>query len=186
MIIQNLSKSFANKIVIENLNAEIPKGKITALFGDSGKGKTTLLRIIAKLEKADGGTVDYQGNGTISMMFQENRLLPFADSLKNVTFVGASEQKATELLTELGLGEELHFYPAQLSGGMKRRVALARALAYPNFDILLLDEPFTGLDETAKEKALNLIKKEADSKTVILVTHLKEDALKLCDNFLDL
>lgn len=178
-----LSKSFGEKKVLHGLDLQIKGGKITALMGPSGEGKTTCLRILAGLETADAGSVSGTEGAVISFLFQEDRLLPWLSLYDNLALVlkgrlPAEEihkeiQKMLELLSLSGNESKLS---AQLSGGMKRRVALARAFLYPA-DVLLLDEPFKGLDRALKGRiAPALFRKYARGKTVLLVTHDVEDA----------
>lgn len=173
VICRSISKKFGEKIVLKDFSFSFPYGEISVIGGASGCGKTTLLRIIASLEKADTGEVLTAPQSKISYLFQEDRLFPKLSVKKNVEAVIEDKQKkplASEILCELGLKNELNRYPSELSGGMKRRVAIARALAYGG-DILLLDEAFKGLDEQNAENAADIIKKYAKGKTIISVTH---------------
>lgn len=183
IICRNISKSFGQKQVLSSFNAEFPRGSVTAIMGASGCGKTTLLRIIAGLEKADSGELFGVDVGRISFLFQDDRLFPWLTAKQNVEVViKGNKELAVELLTALGLKNELNSYPAQLSGGMCRRVAIARALAYDR-DVLLLDEALRGLDEKNVENTVSVIKKYADCNTIISVTHapssLEENATQI-------
>ncbi len=170
----NISKSFGEKKVIENFTVEFPDCGITVLMAPSGVGKTTLLRIIAGLEKPDSGTVNFHGD-RVAVVFQESRLFPWLTAAENITAAaGVSRERAEALLKEFHMGTELNLYPAELSGGMQRRVALARAFAYGG--ALLLDEPFNGLDEELIHEIMDKIKTYAKSQPVILVTHNPEEA----------
>ncbi len=186
MKLNNISKSFDGKTVFKDFTLEIPQNKKTAILGQSGIGKTTLLRIIAGLEKCDSGKTEFDKEEKISVVFQEDRLLPFRTVLQNITLVGASEETALKLLEKTGLINEKDSFPDSLSGGMKRRVAIARALAFPNYTMLLLDEPFNGQDEETKNNLITLIKDETENKTVIMITHSEKDANELCDNIIRL
>jgi NitT/TauT family transport system ATP-binding protein len=173
--------------VLDNLTAAFPKGKISVIRGASGCGKTTLLRIIAGLEKADAGLIEGIDQKRVSFLFQEDRLFPWLSAKQNVEAVIKDKNKkalAIELLCELGLENELNSYPSQLSGGMNRRVAIARALAY-DFDLLILDEALKGLDEKSVENTVRVIKKYSLGKTVLSVTHvpsaLEENAAYVFD-----
>lgn len=173
IICRGISKTFGEKQVLKDFNADFPFGSLTAIRGESGCGKTTLLRIIAGLEKADTGEISGVEKGRISFLFQEDRLFPWLTARQNVEAVIKDKARlslATEILCELGLQNELDVYPAQLSGGMCRRVAIARALAY-DFDILILDEALRGLDEKNIENTAAVIKRHSVGKTVISVTH---------------
>ena len=144
------------------------------LSGPSGCGKTTLIKLILGLLKPQKGEINL-GNLTPSVVFQENRLLPFYTVMQNIELVGGDKEKAKEILLALGIGETENLYPSSLSGGMKRRAAIARALSIP-FNLLILDEPFNGIDEKNLQSACDCINKFAADKTVILITHNPEEA----------
>ena len=176
IILGNISKSFGEKTVLQNLSAVIPEGKVTAIMAPSGVGKTTLLRLILGLEKPDSGAISGVP-ARCSAVFQEDRLCPELSVLGNIRLAvdkRVSDARIIGLLQELGLsGNEL--LPAnQLSGGMARRVALARALLYDG-DLLTLDEPFNGLDADSRVLAAAAVRKYAAGRTILLVTHRKED-----------
>ncbi len=172
--LKNICKRFGKKIIFKDFSLDIQDTGIVALKGASGCGKTTLLRIIAGLDKKYTGKVEYGDIKRISYVFQEPRLLPESDALENVMLVldksSDSEKKATEALQKMGLGDELHTYPNQMSGGMKQRVAIARALAYDG-DILLLDEAFNGIDSERTKEIMDIIVEYAKNKPCIFVTH---------------
>ena len=175
----SLSKAFGEKQVLSNLSFTIESKKITCLMGASGSGKTTLLRILLGLEKEDSGML--RGwEAPIVCLFQEDRLFEDFSVLANLRAAApqASNQEILAHLAELGLEKEAKRPVRTLSGGMKRRVALARAVLAPS-KTLLLDEPFKGLDtETAKRAAAYLLRHQ-NERTVLLVTHEKEDAERL-------
>lgn len=177
--------SYENKQIFKDYSLTVNEGERLCLFGESGCGKTTLLRLIAGLEKVQDGEISGLENKNISYCFQENRLLPFKNVIENITLYGADEQKAVDILKALGLENVVNNKISELSGGMERRVALARALAQ-EFDILLLDEPFTGLDESNIDLCINAISKICADKTLILVTHSKQEAEKLGCEILEL
>ncbi len=186
MKITGISKSFGDKRVFDNFSLTIEDGKRTAILGESGIGKTTLIKIIAGLTRPDSGEVDTLNSAPFSAVFQEDRLLPFKTLKKNVMLVGATKENAKKYLTAVGLGEELDSYPNELSGGMKRRAAIARALAFEGYKTLILDEPFNGQDAETKKKLISLIKSETEGKTVILITHSRDDADALCEAVIEL
>ena len=176
--LKNVSFAYGDTPVLRDVTWHLPDSGVVCLWGASGCGKTTALRLLAGLEKPTSGSVN--GVRRVSMVFQEDRLLPWRTALENVLLTGADVKKAGDLLAELGLTvEEAQAYPQHLSGGQQRRVALARALAAES-DILLLDEPFNGLDEDTWQDVVPLIKKVAETRPVVLVTHIREqiEALK--------
>lgn len=183
--LDSVSKSFGKKSVLFKISAEFQKGTVTLITGPSGVGKTTLLRIISGLETADSGKVIFDGNFDISFMFQEPRLFPWLNTIKNASVVLPSGYNTDpeRLLCELGLGNALELKPAELSGGMQRRVAIARTLLYPA-DLYLFDEPFAGLDSSSAAIAAETIFKHTVGKTVIIVSHdrsmLPSDIATLC------
>lgn len=164
--IENVTHAFGEKLLFSDFSLTLNDG-IYALTGKSGSGKTTLIRIAAGLLKADKGQISV--DTPISVSFQENRLFPWYTALKNVSIV-SNEAKAKEILSELGLEDSLKKYPSELSGGMKRRVSLARALAADSKTILL-DEPFAGLDDTTAQNTLSIIRKYSANKVVLISTH---------------
>lgn len=172
--LDNLSHFYDDKKLFSDLTVSFSEG-IHAIMGKSGTGKTTLLKIIAGL--IDPATGISSADTPISVSFQENRLFPWYTALQNVSIV-SDIQTANKLLTELELGDAVGKKPAELSGGMKRRVSLARALAAPSKTILL-DEPFSGLDSDTALKALEIIRKYSRGKTVLIATHNLEIAKQL-------
>lgn len=173
--------------VFENLSLEIPDSGITAVIAPSGVGKTTLLRLLAGLEKPDDGAVTVSPEGAkTAYVFQEQRLLPWFSALENIrTVCGVSDETALSMLNDLGIDTELAAKrPAELSGGQRQRVCLSRALLFEG-DILLLDEPFTGLDSENREIVIGKIKEFAESKPVILVSHIKDD-INIADKVIEL
>lgn len=160
--------------IFENLSLHIKEGQRVHLSGASGVGKTTLLRLIAGLERVKKGSVKIKDNARISVVFQEDRLIPFVSVKKNISLF-SNDEKSEKLLYELGLSDCADMRVDELSGGMKRRVALARALSR-DFDILLLDEAFNGLDGETLLKVCDVVNKYTENKTVILVSHHEEEA----------
>ncbi len=177
IVISNLSKSFGDKTVLNNVSLTVPYGSYVRISGESGIGKTTLLRILCGLEKPDSGELNGFSSKDVAFLFQEDRLFPELSALGNVALVirhGTKAEKkarAKQLLLDLGLDEaDFYLRPSELSGGMCRRVAIARALAYDK-PILLLDEALRGLDTENAERAARIIEHESIGKTVIFVTH---------------
>lgn len=183
--INNLSKRFEEKKVIKELSLLFPEKGFIAICGPSGCGKSTLLGIIAGIESKDSGEVVFgKEKATLSMSFQEPRLLPDRTALQNVNFV-PGDKKATlgrseELLRELGIND-FNLYPDELSGGMKARVSIARALAKKS-DIYLFDEPFANLDRETAEMTANVIKTRTSDALVIAVIHDREFAETISDS----
>ena len=171
MEIKNLCKAYGDLLVLENVSFTAGVG-VTALWGPSGVGKTTLLRILLGLEKPDSG--ELMGTAVRwSAVFQEDRLLEGLDALGNLRFALGTdyeEAKAAAMLTALGLTWETGKPVGAWSGGMKRRLALARALLAPS-EAIALDEPFTGLDDENRQRAIRAIRRVAETKPVLLVTH---------------
>ncbi len=170
LTIKHLYKSYGSNKVLKDFSASYAPDEIIRFTWPSGGGKTTLFRLIAGLEPADAGQIDLHGS-SLTMLFQEDRLCMDYDALTNVAMVTGSRVAAVEFLKDL-LPEDDWTKPcAELSGGMRRRVALARALALPA-DILILDEPFTGLDEENRQNVTVCIEKYSADKLVLMATHI--------------
>lgn len=188
--IENVSKSYGEKKVLHNLSLFIPYGSVTAVTGSSGCGKTTLLRLICGLEKADAGNIIGVSKKEVSALFQEDRLFPWLTALENVEAVIKDKKEkplAAQILSDLGLGDkkDLFAFPSELSGGMMRRVAIARALAYKS-KVLILDEALRGLDEKNFENAAEVIERYRDGRTLISVTHVVSRIEENADKFINL
>lgn len=180
--INNLTKKYGKKVIFENYSNDINFNGILTVKGASGSGKTTLMKMIAGLE-------NYKGEikvptDTISFMFQEDRVIPFISVLKNISAV-SDEETAKEYLIKLDLENELDSPPSSLSGGMKRRVSLARALAFKS-RLVILDEPFKGLDESLKKQIIELILEESKTRDFIIVTHDSTDTQLLGGKILEI
>lgn len=173
--LDNISFSYGEKPVFSDLTLEIKENSRICLFGESGCGKTTLLRIIAGLTTPQSGTVSGTEGLRFSAVFQENRLLPFRTVLRNILLIGANRETAFSHLAALGIEESANRYPSELSGGMQRRAAIARALS-AEYDILILDEPFSGLDEQNTEQAARHISAALNGRPLIMVSHSKKEA----------
>lgn len=183
--ITDLCKSYDEKQVLHNFNAILEDGKTTALMGTSGSGKTTLANILLGFESADSGSVTGLPDRK-SAVFQEDRLSENYSAMTNVQAVcknKADKEKAKTLLCRLGLENDIRTQVRSLSGGMKRRVALARALC-AEYDFLVLDEPFKGLDEQTKEITMQTVKELTHGKTVLLITHDKDEAQFFTDTII--
>lgn len=175
--LNGVTKRYGVQPVMEHFDLRIPDAAVTCLYGPSGCGKTTLLRLIADLERPDAGRVTGTKGRKTAFVFQEPRLLPWLTAEQNIDAVLPEPQKgaAASWIAEIGLQGAGGKYPAQLSGGMRQRVSIARALAYSG-DILLLDEPFQGLDPATRATMMDLIARNAGPRPVVLVTHSMEEA----------
>lgn len=180
--IKNLSYKYGDSIVIDDLSYEFKCGKVTAIIGESGIGKTTLVNLIANLLPAPAETI-ITDLSKIGYVFQEPRLFDWMSALENVSTV-SNEETARKILIKMGLGDALSKYPSELSGGMKQRVAIARALAYDP-DLIILDEPFKGLDIETRREISEFVFETLKNKTVIIVTHDTAD-LDFADIVLEL
>ena len=188
----NISKRYQDLLLFEDFSAGFEEGKITCILGPSGCGKTTLLNMIGGIVKPDKGSLNGFDDKRISYIFQDPRLLPWKTVQGNIGFVLGNEIPAVErqkivdhFIQLVGLKGFENFFPAKLSGGMRQRVSIARAFAYPS-EIILMDEPLKGLDIKLK---LNLIRTftriwENDKRTVIFVTHDVDEALLLGDEII--
>ncbi len=191
--IKSLTKKFSGQTVFSDLNLSIPFNQTTVLSGPSGCGKTTLLRILAGLDS------DYEGTVTgvpqsVSFMFQEDRLLPWRSARENIEFVlkdvmdkNTMNGIVSGMISAVALSGSEDKPPEKLSGGMKRRVAMARSYCYPG-DIYLLDEPFKGFDAKLQEDMLALFEElfVKTAKTVVFVTHDEAVIGALGQNIVDL
>lgn len=171
---EHVTKRF-DRAVLDDCTLHFADGKITALIGESGRGKTTVLRLIAGLETPDGGIV--RADGRVAMLFQEPRLFPALTALENVRLVQPQHDRAAALdALRVCRAEALaDKRPHEMSGGERQRTALARLLAFGG-DILLLDEPFSALDAATKEQIIAGLFPRFAGKTVILVTHNAREA----------
>lgn len=176
--IKNVSFSYGDRAVLQNFSLTVKDGQCVCLKGPSGCGKTTVLKLALGLLTPQSGVIS--GCEKPSVVFQEDRLLNGFSVKTNVQLpplTEAQQQKAVELLKEAGLGEVLGKKMRNLSGGMKRRAAIVRAVAFEG-DVLILDEPFNGIDIENKQKMAAMIKREflAKGKPVFMVSHIDSDA----------
>ncbi|MGM0411383.1 MAG: ABC transporter ATP-binding protein [Bacillota bacterium] len=186
---KNITKSYDNLPVIKNTSFEVNEGEITCLLGPSGSGKTTLFKLAAAIINPDQGKISYKEGLRKSYVFQSPRLLPWKTVEENIIFAQENylnEDKAKKIREELlelnGLGDFKSAYPSQLSGGMKQRVEIIRALAiWP--DLLLLDEPFKSVDTQLKLNLRKMLLRfyEKMNLSVLLITHDPEEAVLLAD-----
>ncbi|WP_441234985.1 ABC transporter ATP-binding protein [Bradyrhizobium sp. 930_D9_N1_4] len=194
--IQGLKKDFGPNRVIGGVDLSVRRGEVVAFVGPSGCGKSTFLRIIAGLEAEYSGSVfvegkrpdDLSGARSVGFLSQEGSLLPWRSAVENVLLPidlvrrrSANDiEAAKEILRQLGLHEYLGFRPRMLSGGMRQRVALAQLLVM-NFDLILLDEPFTKLDEPLRWQLTTLVGCYLRGRTALWVTHSVDEALAIAD-----
>lgn len=181
-----LTRTYGARTVIDRLDLRIGRGEFVALLGESGCGKTTLLRALAGLDPIQGGHIDAPGRPAV--VFQEHRLLPWDTLWQNVSLGlrGPDPRKrAAAALVEVGLGDRLDDWPRNLSGGQAQRVALARALVQEP-RLLLLDEPFAALDALTRIRMHVLVKElvARHRPGVLLVTHDVDEAIALADRIL--
>lgn len=175
--LRNISKMYNNRWILNNLNASFEANKITFIMGNSGCGKTTLLNIIMGTIKPDSGKILGLEDKKISSVFQEDRLCEEFNPVQNIRLVCNKTIGDTKIKNDLeyvGLANHLNKQVNKLSGGMKRRVSIVRAIIY-EANLIIMDEPFTGLDATTKIKIGNYIKSNINNKTVLIVTHNKQD-----------
>ena len=184
MEVKNVSFSYGEKDVIKNLSFSLSNGRHIAVMGESGRGKTTLMRLLLGLIEPTEGEILRGVGERPSVVFQEDRLLPWFTAERNVSEVwdrANCPASPSELLDEMELSDAKGTLPKELSGGMQRRVAIARALAYGG-DPLLLDEPFKGLDTELRERIAKRVLERAGNASILLVTHDEREAeLMECD-----
>ena len=179
--IKFVKKSLGDQLILNDISIDFPDVGCTVIMGESGCGKTTLLRILAGLEKADSGIVSGFGRENVGMSFQEYRLFPTLSALENASLASplskeGAKEAATALLSRLGFtGADMRKKPSALSGGMRQRVSVARAILSEK-PILLLDEPTKELDAEMRTTLLSLFKELSESRLLIIVTHVREDA----------
>ncbi len=178
----NVTAAYGGEPALVDITLSIPTGTTAALMGPSGCGKSTLLQLAAGLLTPAAGTVTAEGR--LAYAFQDPRLLPWFTAARNVNAVlsdrAATMPEALKWLEAVGLADAADKYPRELSGGMRQRVGLARALAY-GADILLLDEPTKGLDAGLREDIWALLRDYARGRTVLLATHDPAEAAALAD-----
>lgn len=198
LLVENISKSFGDNVVIKDYNMEVTVGNITIVLGESGSGKTTLLRMINNLEEVDSGSISIDGSylvkdgkyqekesikdyqQKIGLVFQDYQLFPNLTVLENLLLAPLSNKfasreelvvKAESLLQQMGVGDKVEAKPSQLSGGQKQRVAIARAMMM-NPSILCFDEPTSALDEKTVARVAELIEDlSAKGMMILIITH---------------
>jgi polar amino acid transport system ATP-binding protein len=187
LIINNVSKSFGDHKILQNINLTVNTGSIMGLAGPSGSGKSTLLRSIQKLETIDQGEIQYDHK--VGFMFQDFQLFPHMNIFENLAYAPKTVHKSTtyhaeidELLNKLGLIDKKYFYPQKLSGGQKQRAALARSLMMKP-DLLLCDEPTSGLDVATIDDVVELLKSVCNKEmTMVIASHDLDFLSKIADH----
>ncbi|MDO4816558.1 MAG: ABC transporter ATP-binding protein [Bacillota bacterium] len=177
MEIRNISKCFEEERVLDNISISIPKGGRIVISGASGRGKTTLLRILMGIEAPDSGEI-FDAPARFTAVFQEDRLPLEFSAMNCVGMVAPKSVTKAQLamhLSELGLDEHMKKPVKELSGGMKRRVAICRAIICDG-DAIYMDEPFTGLDIDTKKSVIEYINRHCKGRTLVIVSHSAEDA----------
>ena len=171
--------------VLNGIDLEIPAGKITVILGQSGCGKTTLLRLTGGLESADSGEVLWDGAHKTAFVFQEPRLMPWLNVWNNIIFGlkknQVDQEKIQDIVSTVNLSGFEKAYPSQLSGGMQQRAAIARALAMEP-EVLLFDEPTSALDPISTSKIEDLAMELKKDYTIVMVTHNMQQAARISDN----
>ncbi len=182
--IRNLKKAYQDKVIFDGLNLSFHEHEIACVLGPSGVGKSTLFNIIAKIESYDSGSIEGLDHKRIAYVFQEDRLLEWKNVYDNIAFVIAEEKdirsRVDEAIGSVKLTGFENYYPSELSGGMRQRVSLARAFVYKP-DLMIMDEPFKGLDIALKEDIIDDFEAhwQKNKYCVIMSTHDIEEALRL-------
>ena len=178
LTIRGICKSFDGRPVLENVSFDFPEAAVTALRGPSGCGKTTLVNIILGLLAPDEGEVLLPASARTAAVFQEDRLIEHFSAARNVRLTAPSsvpDEQIHSALSELGLAQEGEKRVSEFSGGMRRRVAVIRAALFQP-QLLLLDEPFKGLDEEMRARTASFLRRNCAQATTILVTHDETEA----------
>ncbi|MBR3767012.1 MAG: ATP-binding cassette domain-containing protein [Clostridia bacterium] len=183
--VKNISKAYDGKTILEDISFSVNKGECVALTGASGAGKTTLMRIIAGLEKPDSGEVKINESIRKTYVFQENRLLENKTVLENILAVAPDKNKALYFLERCFLLDDKDKKAGHLSGGMKRRLAIARALSYGG-ELYFFDEPLRELDGDTLKAVAALIKEEIHGKTALFITHDEFSLDFICDRKIEI
>lgn len=185
--LKHVTKAFDDLVILKDFSLQFEMEAVTCLLGPSGCGKSTILKILSGLDEQYSGQINGMRDKRLSFVFQESRLLPWLTVRDNIRYVlqdhvpeAYLEARIEYFINKVELTDFINDYPNTLSGGMKQRVSLARAFAMPH-DILLLDEPFQGLDCELKNQLMTLLEKllNEDKKTVIMVTHDLTEAKRL-------
>lgn len=180
-----IGKCFDGRWVFRHLSLDVPERGIVAVTGASGSEKTTLARIAMGLTAPSEGTVLHRGGLRASILFPEDRLLPHLTIDQNLRYVGLRPEEVRPMARRLGIGDHMDSYPDALSTGMKRRASFLRAIHHPA-DVVLLDEPFKGLDDELRLLLADEIRARSRSAAVLLVDHDRELVVGIADDSLQL
>ncbi len=174
--ISHLYKTYGQQVIHDDFSCRFEEGKKYLIAGESGIGKTTLLRMIAGLEAYDQGSIEITGEKSFAVVFQEDRLIEDLSAAENVRLVNplCSDEMIRRELSEILPEDQLDKPVSELSGGMRRRTALVRAMLNDG-RIVILDEPFAGLDEENRRRALAYIDKKQNGRTILLCSHEDDD-----------
>lgn len=178
ILVNHISKTYDRLKVLADYSCHFKDKEITCLMGPSGSGKTTLINILLGLQEPDSGTVEGVPYGRLSAVFQEDRLCDNLSAMANLKLVckkGIDEQQLRQGMIDLGLSDAFHKPARDLSGGMRRRVAILRALLAES-ECIIMDEPFKGLDEETKEMTIAYVRRHVEDKTLIVITHDSKEA----------
>lgn len=182
MELNNISFSYSSELILKEFSLSIPENRVLTILGPSGCGKTTLLKLISGSITPSKGSIENLSD-QISYIFQEPRLLPWLNLLENVAFpLEDDRSRALHYIEEMGLLDHIDKFPSQLSGGMAQRVSIARAFAF-NSEIILMDEPFKGLDFQLKVNIFKLFNRliSKERRTALFVTHDIKESIMLGD-----
>lgn len=177
---EHVTAAYDDQLILSDFSLELPGQGIIGFSGPSGCGKTTFLNLMAGLIEPSEGSVSGIARKRIGVVFQEDRLLPWLTAAENLDLIIRNTEITSIWLRKIQLSEQANYYPSELSGGMKRRIALARGLAF-DCDLLLLDEPFQGLDQALKESFYEMIREAAQTKPVLLLSHDWSEIEELAD-----
>lgn len=168
--LDRVSSSYAGETVLRDFSLSLPSQGCLVVMGPSGLGKTSLLKILAGLHRPDAGQCHGLAGTRAAVLFQENRLLPWFSLYRNIRLVCRTEEETELWLRRVSLWEDRDKFPGELSGGMQRRAALARALAFGG-DFYLMDEPFAGLDADLRQEMIALVRETCRESLLVVVTH---------------
>ncbi len=187
--LENITKGYGRQKVLENFSLELAENDRVAVMGRSGKGKTTLIRLLLGLIKADSGRISVPKDTSFGVIFQEDRLIEHLSAVGNVSVVqkvSPAQEEVLELLSGVGLHRDLIYKPvSQLSGGERRRVCIARALA-AKADVYIFDEAFKGIDNETLGGVIQTVSRLTEGKMFLLITHDEGEAKMLCNRVVNI